>query len=286
MRKKHLISILLAIVLLAAAVFWLKRPLSGGKLPVLSCTVLKVGRADAIVIESGSHVMVIDAGEEEDGQEVVDFLKDKGILQVDVLLITHFDKDHVGGADTLIEQIPVIRVLIPDYEGVIAEYRDFMAALGRRGIAAERVGETLDFPLGDALVHVMPPGDSVRPEGLIDYDNDLSLVTSVTHGVNRLLFTGDIEKSRIREMIGRGELEKCDFLKVPHHGVYNTALNELLEIVKPRYAAITSSAKNPADSLTLEVLKACGAEVLETRFGKITLISNGSRIEMNQKVKH
>ena len=52
-----------------------------------------------MILETGGKVMVIDAGEEDDGAELVTYLKERNLSQVDVLIITHYDKDHVGGAD-------------------------------------------------------------------------------------------------------------------------------------------------------------------------------------------
>lgn len=105
----------------------------------LKVTLLKVGKADAIAIQTEKNTMVINTGEEEDGEELVFYLKNQGITQVDTLLITHFDQDHVGGADTLIESMDVERVLVPDYEGTSTEYQDFMIALEEKGMTAERL---------------------------------------------------------------------------------------------------------------------------------------------------
>ena len=54
---------------------------------------------------------------------------------MDVLVITHFDKDHVGGADTLVEGMEIGEVLLPDYEGIHTEYLDFMHALEKKRIS-------------------------------------------------------------------------------------------------------------------------------------------------------
>ena len=84
---------------------------------ILQVQALKVGKADAIVLFCGGETMVIDCGEEEDGQEVLAYLQAEGVSEIDVLMITHFDKDHVGGADTVMNGISVSRVLLPAYTG-------------------------------------------------------------------------------------------------------------------------------------------------------------------------
>lgn len=252
----------------------------------LKVTLLKVGKADAIAIQTEENTMVIDTGEEEDGEELVLYLKNQGISQVDTLLITHFDQDHVGGADTLIESMDVGRVLVPDYEGISTEYQDFMIALEEKGMRAERLKKAEEFELGSAKVFVEPPASCEIKDGEAEVDNNFSIITTITHGKNRLLFTGDAEKQRIRQWLKDGRAEKCDFLKVPHHGVYNTALQDLFEAVAPEYAVICSSNKNPADSQTIELLKKYNTHVFETKDGNITVISDGTSLEMKQDLEH
>lgn len=69
---------------------------TGQNLEPLKVTIFRVGKADAIVLETGEHTMVIDAGEEEDGEEVLAYLEKQHISKIDTLLITHYDQDHVG----------------------------------------------------------------------------------------------------------------------------------------------------------------------------------------------
>lgn len=284
MTKKQVFTISLVCIILAVLSALLFRETANeNTLSPLTCTFLKVGKADAMVLETKGLTMVIDTGEEDDGQELVDFLRNKHISLIDILIITHYDKDHVGGADTLISEIPAVRVLIPDYENSSTEYADFMVALKNASIEPEWVSSAQEFPFGDALVNIYPPASYEIPDGVLEYDNNFSLVASITHGSNRLLFTGDIEKNRIRELLSNGQLQECNFLKVPHHGIYNTALEDFLKKLNPQYAVICSSNKHPAEEATMELLKKQGVYVLETRNGNITLTSNGQHLELQQK---
>lgn len=259
MKEKYKRLLVLAVLLLIAVwVFfvpeWKTSLHENGEAP-LKVTLLKVGKADAIVVQSGQETMVIDAGEEEDGEEVVDFLVGQGVSCVDALVITHYDRDHVGGADTLLEKMDIGKVLLPDYAGDNTEYTDFMDALEEKKIQPQLLTRAIGFKLGEAVVQVEPPASYEAPEDAAEADNNFSLITTVVHGENRFLFTGDAQKQRIREWISGGNARVCTFLKVPHHGVYNTALQELVDSVKPEYAVVCSSAKNPADVQTLELLK-------------------------------
>ena len=251
----------------------------------LQVYILKVGKADAIVLLQGEKCMVIDAGEEDDGKEVVEFLQKNQVSRVDTLIITHFDQDHVGGADSLIHAMEVGEVLLPDYEGVSLEYVDLLSAMKEKGMEAVWVRENLSFSFGDARVMVEPPLSYEILDPSIEYDNDFSLITTVVHGSNRLLFTGDIEKQRIRQWLETEGDKTCDFLKFPHHGVYNSALDELLDATCPRHTVICDSAKNPAEAKTLDLIASRGIDVKETKDSRITVISDGSGLTVEQKLK-
>ncbi len=263
----------------------LERPADAEKLEPLTVSVLKIGRADAIVLQTGENCLVIDAGEEDDGEELCEFLTNGGVSRVNALIITHHDKDHVGGADTLLERFPVDRIILPDYEGFVTDYFEFLDALKAKNLTAERIDKSVEFDLGTAHILVEPPVNYPEAVSGAEIDNDCSLVTTVTHGKNRLLFMGDAEKTRIRDWLSSGTAQKCDFMKAPHHGVYTTALAELFEATRPKYAVICDSDKNPAETKTLELIKGYGTEIYETRFGRLTIISDGVNLELKQKTK-
>lgn len=251
----------------------------------LTVTFLKVGKADAIIALSGSHALIIDAGEEDDGQEVVDFLQKHAVQEVEAMIITHYDQDHVGGADTVLEQLPVKTVYAPDYEGIHQEYRDFLVAAEAASVPIQRLTEPVSFRFGDAEVLIEPPASYEIEDTVVDFDNNFSLITTIQHGENRLVLMGDAEKQRIREWLSGDSVQPCDFLKVPHHGVYNQALEELFKTLSPEDAVICSSGKHPADSKTLEALKQYCPRIFETKDGNITLISDGNKLEVQQKIK-
>ena len=110
MKKKQLIGIFLLLAVLGTALFLLlnHQTLAGTQqkiLPLLTAQIFKVGKADAIVLQLEEKVIILDAGEEEDGREIAEYLKKRNLNRVDAMIITHFDKDHVGGADTVLEEL-------------------------------------------------------------------------------------------------------------------------------------------------------------------------------------
>lgn len=245
----------------------------------LTVAFLKVGKADAIVLRAAGETLVLDTGEADDGEELASYLRGCGVETVDTLIITHFDKDHVGGAPTLLENFPVGRVLIPDYTGAGEAYAAFLAALAAAGIEPTRLSGTLRFTLGDADVLVDAP--TVYASTAAEPDNDYSLITTVTHGENRLLFMGDAENERIAQWLADGNAAACALLKVPHHGVWCKQLPALLAAVTPAAAVICDSEKNPAEEKTLSALSAQDVPVYETKDGNITVLSDGATLNIS-----
>ena len=277
---------ILGLNLVAMAFMQTKAPVFAKELPLLEANILKVGQADVIMLTEDNQALVIDAGEEEDGVELVEELSKKGITQVETLIITHFDKDHVGGADVLLEKMPVNNVIMPDYVGTSTEYTDFISALEKKSedskINVSRLTEDVSIEFGSSKVLIEAPSSYEIPKGNVEYDNDFSLITTVSHGENVLLFMGDAEKKLTREWLAKGYKVDCDFIKMPHHGVYTSSTLELLEATKPEYAAMCTSDKNPAEDKTLELIRGVGATALETRNGDITISSDGISIKVVQ----
>ena len=236
-------------------------------------TVLDTGKADAIILET----VVIDTGEKDDGDEVVEYLAGHGIDKIDYLFITHFDKDHVGGAPEVMANIKIGEIITPDYEGNNDEYEKFIAAIGTSGMTAAALTEYMSFTLDDAVFEVYPP----EKTSYVEEDNDFSLVINVTHGDNTFMFAGDCETERLSELPKQMSMEHT-FLKIPHHGIYCDGVDRLISSVAPKYAVITDSEKNPADEETVSLLEAAGCKIYETIYGTITAVSDGKEITVVQ----
>lgn len=243
-----------------------------------SVSILDIGKADAIILHSENHTVLIDCGEKGDGQDVLDYLSKSGITNIDYLFITHFDKDHVGGAAKVINNIPIGEIVTPNYAGTSSGYGTYLEAVKENALTPVNLTEKMTFTLDDVLFEVFPPQKSYYEEE----DNDFSLIISVTHGENRFLFTGDAEEERLRELYdGQINLEH-DFLKVPHHGDSDDLTKTFLNSVNPRYAVITCSEKNPPDKEVTGILSGLGCEVYLTVNGNVEAVSDGKTLTVSQ----
>ena len=281
--RRTLLLVLAGLVCLALVFVVIRMQQGGIRDEKLKVTVLKVGKADAIVLQSAGKTMMIDTGEVDDAEKIVKFLKESGVTDIDAMIITHFDKDHVGSAGVIVEQFNVGKVLVPNYEGSGEEYESFMNAMKAALIETEPVTGPMDFTFGETTVEIEPPLDydvDLIADAVEDFDNTMSLMTTVTCGEKKFLFTGDADRRRLKEWLSNTEVGHVDFLKVPHHGLFNAELEHLLEVTTPDYAAITCSKKNPADETTLELLVKHGVNVFQTRDGQITAVTDGSKIDV------
>lgn len=274
---KHLKSILAAVLLTGLLL---------GCTPdqdAMTVTFPKIGKADCSILIQGGQVMVIDCGEAENSGEILQTLRGLGVTRIDCLVITHFDKDHVGGAADILKALAVSQVLEPDYTPENPQSESYLAyrqALTDTKVPCLQVTDSKTFSLGTASVTVTGTSGKTYEKNV---DNNNSLLVSVTHSGNRLLFAGDIEKQRIRDLLDTG-IAQYDFLKVPHHGVYNNALPDFFQAVGMQYAVITCSEKNPADPKTLSALAEQNGKTYLTSDGQVTVASTVSGLHIRQGV--
>ena len=251
-----------------------KQPAGAGT--ALEALFFDAGKADAILLTTEHAAILVDCGEKGFGQTVLAELEARGIGQLDCLIVTHFDKDHVGGAAKIINSIPVKTVLQSNCPKDSEEYEKYCRALEKAGIAPVTVRETMELSFDGLRLSVDPPRKS-------DYDSDdsnnSSLIVTVHNGEQVLLLTGDAETERLTEYLEYSR-QDCDVLKVPHHGGKESMTAALLQEAKPEYAVITCSDSEPEDAGTLRLLEASGAEVFLTRLGPVRLVSDGKTLTL------
>ena len=246
----------------------------------LAVTFLDAGKADAIVIYTNHSTVLIDTGLKSEGKELVQFLQDREIDTIDYLILTHFDKDHVGGAAKVIENLKVNNIITSDYLKDSEEVENYLEACEKAQIQPEILKETISFTLDNVRYTVYPHIASSYPE---QESNNSSLIISVEHGENRILITGDANNLRIKEfLIDQEKNFDYQLLKVPYHGRYMECLKELVSTIQPQYSIITSSDEKKENNETVRLLEEEGAKVLLTREGAITVVSDGNILSIEQ----
>ena len=244
----------------------------------MSLYFFKIGKADSILISYQDHHVLIDTGEDDDAEEILDYFQANNIDKLHALVITHFDKDHVGGADKIVEKIDIDNIYTANYISDSKQTMQFIEAMTEKGLEPIKLKDTTDIVLHDQTL-TLYPAEKLAYDG----DNDYSIVATINYHNISMLFAGDAEQARLEEILHNDNLTKTfDFVKIPHHGRYNELTPSFIKMISPRYAVITSSDKNIEDERTVEVLDAIGAELYTTRNGDIRVITDGNIISIEQ----
>ncbi len=286
---RKVLGCLLAAMLLAGGAAGAEGPAAPGLAAgPLTVTFFDVGEADMFLLKTANSTVVIDTGKNKAGKELVAYLAQAGISKIDVLLITHFDKDHVGGADTVLSQVEVGQVIEPSYPKASEQYADYRQALTQSKAQLTTLTANHNFTL-DGVSYAIDVANQANYGH--DEENDFSLVTSVRLGETSILFAGDAENPRLIELLAEGNLAHA-VLKVPHHGDEEDMSPAFFQAVGAKYAVITSENDDddddddgPEDALTAEILKALGAEVFLTREGTVTCVLDGKTVTFSQAKK-
>lgn len=243
----------------------------------LSIYFFNAGKADSILISNNGKYILIDTGEEELGSAILSYLKNNNITKLDYLIITHFDKDHVGSASAIIDNVEVENVLQSNCPKESTYYDNYISSLANKNITAQTISGDFSFDLGDLKVTVNGPTELFNS----DESNNSSLIVSVNYKDTNYLFTGDSQNDRIKDYLSNHS-DTYDFIKIPYHGHYQKKLDDLLEVVQAKYAVITSSNYEPEDDETVDLLNDFNIKYYLTRNGSVTILSDGKEIQIKQ----
>ena len=238
----------------------------------------KAGKADAFAIMTEKHTVILDTGERGFGNSVISYLKGCGRRTIDLIIITHFDKDHVGGAAKIINTVRPKAVMQSNYIKDGPEYEKYTAALAAAGIEPLTVRKTETFEYDGVKFTVDPPA---KEDYERDASNNSSLILKIEYTSHAFIFAGDAEDERIAEYVAGDASSDCDVLKMPHHGRWDDNLPELADAVTPEYAVITSSDEKPEDPETVGMLEERGVEVFFTRKAPVLIVCGKDGLTVN-----
>jgi competence protein ComEC len=226
-------------------------------------TALDVGQGMALLVETRDAVLLYDPGpryspDADAGSRVVlPYLRWRGIGALDVLVISHLDSDHAGGAGSVLGSLPVRRVLtsIPAGHAALA------------GAAAERCEAGQSFALGGAQVRVLHPPAEAYERKLPT--NAVSCVVEVRLGGQRVLLTGDIPARQEAELLRREADLRARLAVAPHHGSRHSSSIEWVAAVAPEWVVVQAGYRNRfghPDPGVVARWKAQGAKLVRTDY--------------------
>lgn len=249
----RVMGILAVLGLLIGGFYWLQP--DGEVLPLRTIFIGTGDDADCIVLLNRDKCVVIDTGEEQDAERILEVLREQAVTKIDCMILTHPDKDHIGGAPALLDELEVELVVAPYYVQNDERYELLQEKISGMGIQFLTPSRNREFYYGDIRLRIFPP-DNI----MYDKDNDYSLITMAEHGDIRMLFMGDAEKKRIQETRIYG-FHDIDLYKVPHHGRDSKTGAELIATLRPGMAVVTAQA---AESEIENALRQAGTRVCYT----------------------
>jgi beta-lactamase superfamily II metal-dependent hydrolase len=247
---------------------------------------LDVGQGDATLIRDGNGFdILIDGGQKGAGDEIITYMRAVGVDDLEVMLATHADRDHIGGLITILEsgEVPVESVYYNGYPGTTQTWLEFSDAVSTAGLSLNQAQFPDTYTWGGIDVQVLNP-----VIGLVDPDqNKASIVLHIDYANRSLLLPGDIDSGIENQLPNRTTSLQADVLKVAHHGSKNSTSETFLSVVMPLEAVISvgpNSYGHPAIE-TITRLDAADANIWRTdAVGTIFLSTDGESIEILPKL--
>lgn len=234
-----------------------------------------VGQADSILLIHGGQSMLIDAGNNEDGDLIVQNIKRLGIQKIDYLIGTHPHEDHIGGMDDVIRNFEIGTIYMPKVQTNTKTFEDVLDAILEKNqtVTTPKIGDK--FNVGEVECEVMLCGTGTKEEQ--KNLNLSSLVIRANYGEQSYLFMGDSEKENETSR----SWPQTNVLKIGHHGSDTSSGETFLTQVLPQLAIIQVGEGNSyghPKQTTLEKLKKLGTLVYRTdEKGNILIESDGKK---------
>jgi competence protein ComEC len=240
-----------------------------------------VGQGDGIIIRTPSHDnLIIDGGPGLDFISKVDAKLPIIDRDIDLLVATHPDSDHITGLVALLNSNRVKRVLITDAVGTSSIYKSFANLIETKHIPVVKAESGEVFVFGEVITKVLWP-----PKGYQFNSKDLnqsSIVLEMSYGQEDFLFTGDAPEDVENNLVGTKTIGQVEVLKVSHHGSKSASGESFLKTVNPQYAIISAGLNNkyghPAP-LIVNRLQVLGVAIYRTDYqGDILVESSKSNL--------
>lgn len=270
----------------------------------LEVVFLDVGEGDSAFIKTPSGKTVLIDGGGKKGEEpgssdstgnrvIIPFLLEYGVIKLDVVVATHAHDDHIKGIESVLREIRVKKLVIPDYGNADGGFEELLNICAERGIQVVKAkrNHSIKLDSGVSLDILNPPASSAGTNNKSEIYfnnaqislNNTSIVLKLHYKEVDILFTGDIEEEAEKELIRNiPDDVGADVLKVPHHGSSTSSTEEFIEYVAPKVAVISVGKYNNYGHPSKEVLDrliARGTTVFRTDLhGAVIIKTNGKII--------
>jgi competence protein ComEC len=235
---------------------------------------INVGQGDSIYIKTPNNKNVlIDAGPPKSGKKVVQYLKERGVKKIHLVIATHPDRDHIGGLPVVLKSFEVEHILDSGKLHVTRAYASYMNEARRQEIpmTIAKVGKHISIdPLLDFRI--------LNAYGKRKNNNQSSIALKLSYNDVDFLFLGDIEDKQ-ENKIARNYDVRAEIIKIAHHGSKTSSSSEFLEEVDPNVAIISYSKFNrfghPVNRVIEKLLKLNTHIYSTAAFGDLVIYTEG-----------
>ncbi|TCO80064.1 DNA internalization-related competence protein ComEC/Rec2 [Marinisporobacter balticus] len=217
----------------------------------MNITFIDVGQGDCILIQTprgknilidggGSHQENIDVGED----ILVPCLLRNGIRKIDLMILSHIHKDHIGGLLSVLDHLKVNVLMIgtDHYQSEDLNKMKEKCAHQKTKIYQVRKDDKISIE-EHMLIKILHPSKQLIT-GTRDDENNNSLVALMMYKGKRILFTGDIEAEAEDEILKTYPDLSVDVLKIAHHGSYYSSTQKFITATKPKVAIVQVGKNN------------------------------------------
>ncbi len=216
-----------------------------------------IGQGDGMMIEAGNNIQVIIDGGATD--KIVEKIgRDLPFYdrKIELVVMTHPDKDHLGGLVDVLRYYQVERVLVTGIKCETAICREWDKIIEEKNIPVKiaRAGQVINLG-GETYLGILSPRENLSGREFKN-DNDTSVIVKLISGGRSVLFTGDIGFKIENKLMESNANLNSDILKIPHHGSKYATSSKFLEAVSPETAIISvgkNSYGHPAEELLLRI---------------------------------
>jgi competence protein ComEC len=233
-----------------------------------TATFLDVGQGDATLFQAPGASVLVDGGPPE--ADVVAMLRAHGVTALDLVVLTHEQRDHEGGLEAVVRSLPVRLLLDGGAGSNDAQHARILAVAHERHVRVARPVTGQAVAIGGLHIKVLSPPAGAKPDPDED-PNQHAAVLNVSYGSADFFMPADAES----DVTGSLPLHPVEILKVAHHGSEDAGLRSLLERLRPKAAVIEVGAGNPyghPTAATVSTLAHLVPEVFRTdQDGEVTV---------------